>query len=172
VRLTVFAESWQLEENGDTLHVGQAVDWWLTFHDASWWPQEPEAHVQRLRALGRPFDGPGMQKNRVPTELTASGAFLYWDAPRPADGDLELLGSIHRDVGVTTPDDFPSTHGVIRRLRMESYLYHLTARGWEPIDNSVTYDEVNQTYLPRACLTPEPGRPRWTGVLVDLQPDA
>jgi hypothetical protein len=107
VRLIVFVDSWQLEEDGAILQVGQEVEWWLAFHDASWWPQEPDEHMQHLSAFGRRIDWEGTERVRFPTELTADGAILYRDAPEQIDGQVELVGSIHRDVGVDTPGGLP-----------------------------------------------------------------
>lgn len=168
----VFVISWQLEENGTILRLGQEVEWWLAFRDASWWSLEPAEHSQHLTALASPIAWQGQEINHFPTELSAGETTLYWDAPEQVQGEVQLIGSIHRDVGVDTPEDFPSSRGVIRRLRMETRRYTNTGRRWDVLDNSATYEEVQETSLPLRDFPYATGRLVWTGVLVELETEA
>jgi uncharacterized protein DUF6578 len=170
--LCVFVESWQLEENGSILCLGREVEWRLAFRKVGWWSLEPVDHMQHLTALGRPLSGEAMEIDRFPTELSVGEATLYWDAPEQVEGELHLVGSVHRDVGNHTPEDLRSSRGVIRRLRMETRRYQKTGHGWDFLDNTASYEEVQQTYLPHEAFAHVTGRPVWLGVLVELETGA
>ena len=54
---------------------------------------------------------------RHPTIVDSDGAAIYWDAPRPVAGPVDVTGVVSAN-NVDAPDGFPMTAGVVTRVRM------------------------------------------------------
>lgn len=184
--LTVWVPAWVLDEDLRTLRVGDALAEWLTVTEVERLAHVPPEHLQTIRGVARPLPPwPGTEDGHHPVAISVAGATLYWDAPRPVDGSVELTGVVSLN-NIDAPDGFPVTRGVIRRVRME---WRATGTGTSgqrvppPPGASSHYEEVPVSYLPRYDDGPGPGFPhapaaisaqalRWSGCLVDLDPDA
>lgn len=170
--LTVLIPAWHLEEDAAVVSVGDHLSTWLEFHESTRWDQPP-VRQHRLRGLARVIPAwPGAESGRHPTVIEALDATIYWDAPQPASGAVDVTGVVSAN-NVDAPDGFPETEGVVTRVRMEWQAY-------QPGDNSVSYpvpgtsryEDLQTSYLPG----PEPIDSTahadrlfvWTGVLVDL----
>jgi hypothetical protein len=168
--LKVFVHSWDLEDHGEVLRVGQRVAWRLVFLEASDGPLRE--HVQEVRGTASRLAG--WEGTPLPSDTDAcnlspsSGGSLYWSKPSSNAVDVEVVvvGTIRRDGPQDAPDDFPLTSGVIRRVRMETRTFVVESRRVEYGDEPPSYEDVDETYyLPWL----DQGKHRaWTGVLVDL----
>ena len=146
--LSVWVAEWILDEDRRTVRVDDALTEWLTFIEVERLPHVPAGQLQTLRGVARDLPRwPGTEDGRHPVSISVDGATLYWDAPRPVDGSVEITGVVFLN-NIDAPDGFPVTRGVIRRVRMERQ-----APGTAP----------DGTPLPAL---------RWSGCLVDLEPDA
>ena len=170
--LSVWVAEWVLDEDRRTLRVDDPFRSWLTFTDADRPGHGPPERRQTIQGIAQSLPPwPGVEDGRHPVAITVGGATLYWDAPRPVDGAIEVSGSVSSN-NVDAPDGFPDAHGVIRRVRME----------WQPVDASGTgrpsapgtdararYEDVQVSYLPGHDVDPNlPRALRWTGCLIDL----
>jgi hypothetical protein len=73
---------------------------------------------------------------------------LYWDAPGPVAGVVEVAGSVSSNT-VDTPDGFPMARGVARRVRMEwREFVHDGQRRWSYADGEARYEQVEASYFP------------------------
>jgi hypothetical protein len=175
---------WVLDEDRRTLGVGETLAEWLTFTEVERLPQVAPDRVQTIRGLARPLPRwPGTEDGHHPVSISVDGATLYWDAPRPVDGPVELAGVVSLN-NIDAPDGFPVTRGVIRRVRME---WQATGTGTDGQRVSlpgaaIHYEDVPVSYLPGYDDGPGPGfrltpaaiaaqALRWSGCLVDLDPD-
>jgi len=175
--LTVWVAEWVLDEDRRTLRVGDALAEWLTVTEFERLAHVPPEQLQTIRGVARAIPPwPGTEGGHHPVSITVAGATLYWDAPRPVDGSVELTGVVSLN-NIDAPDGFPVTRGVIRRVRME-WQATGTAPGVTP-----RYEDVPVSYLPDYDSGPPVGLPgtstatslralRWSGCLVDLEPDA
>lgn len=183
--LSVWVAEWVLDEDRRTLRVGDTLSEWLTLEEVERLPHAPPECVQSIRGVARALPPwPGTEDGRHPVSVSVAGATLYWDAPRPVDGPVEITGVVSLN-NVDAPDDFPATRGVIRRVRME---WRATGTGTDGQRVSlpgaaIHYEEVPVSYLPGYDDGPGPGFPhapaataaqalRWSGCLVDLDPGA
>lgn len=142
--LSVWVAEWVLDEDRRTLGVGETLTEWLTFTDVERLPHVAPECVQTIRGLARPLPRwPGTEDGHHPVSISVDGATLYWDAPRPVDGPVELAGVVSLN-NIDAPDGFPVTRGVIRRVRME----------WQATGTGTDGQAL-----------------RWSGCLVDLEPD-
>ena len=62
-------------------------------------------------------DGQATQ-GRHPTWLTAPGVTLYWLAPAPVTGELDVQGAIREDHHIDTPDGAPAVRGRVKRVQV------------------------------------------------------
>lgn len=184
--LTVWVAEWVLDEDRRTLGVGDTLSEWLTLEEVERLPHVPPERVQSIRGLARPLPRwPGTEDGHHPVSISVDGATLYWDAPRPVDGSVELTGVVSLN-NIDAPDGFPVTRGAIRRVRME---WQATGTGTDgkrvslPPGAASHYEDVPVSYLPGYDDGPGPGFPldpaaisaqalRWSGCLVDVEPDA
>jgi hypothetical protein len=176
VILTVWVAHWQLDEDRWVVAVGDEISFWLTFEESERWPGPAEqSHV--IRGVARPLPRwPGAELGRHPVQLEVGGVALYWDAPGPVAGVVEVAGSVSSNT-VDTPDGFPMARGVARRVRMEwREFVHDGQRRWSYADGEARYEQVEASYFPiQEAETGDPDVPpgarktQWTGVLVDLE---
>jgi hypothetical protein len=116
--LTVHVPEWELEESGRVLSVGDEHRCWLSFEEA---PRSARSadKVRVIRGVAVPLRAwPGAELGRYPVRIELDAGVLYWDAPEPVSGALEVAGTVSSNA-VDAPDGFPETTGVIRRLRRE-----------------------------------------------------
>lgn len=156
------------------LSVGDRVTSWLTFEEADRLALSADL-VQVIRGTARPLpEWPGAEPQRHPTQVDFDGGAVYWDAPEPVAGAVEIAGEVVWNT-IDAPPGFPETSGLVRRLRME----------WQEMDGERRYEDVAATYVPtRELGPPDPEveaaalrqvpqasttQNRWTGVLVDLE---
>ncbi len=86
------------------------------------------SHCTPKRGPYRP--GLGADLHRHPVRLDIGAAAAYWDAPAPMTGPVEVNGYLELN-RIDAPDDFPSTIGIIRRVRMQWRRYrHLGGGDW------------------------------------------
>jgi hypothetical protein len=157
VIVKVLVEEWELEESGRVLSVGDEVSFWLTFQEADGVEVSAE-EVQTIQGVARPLPTwAGGKSGRHPVHIDIAGGALYWDAPAPFEGAVEVAGRISSNI-VDAPDGFPETRGVVRRLRM---VWHEYANGpdgmWTHERGGPRYEEVSSTYLPAIeAAVPDP----------------
>jgi hypothetical protein len=111
-----------------------------------------------IRGVAVPLPAwPGAELGHHPVRIDVDGGVLYWDAPEPVSGPLEVTGTVSSNT-VDAPDGFPETTGVIRELRM---VWHDVVVGpdgsWAGTSQGPRYEEVASTYLPP--YEPEPLTP-------------
>jgi hypothetical protein len=117
---------------------------------------------------------PGQEFGRHPVRIDVDNGALYWDAPEPVTGEVEVRGTVSSN-NVDAPDDFPETTGVIRRLRMVWHDVVMSPQGqWVGTGEGSRHEEVATTYLPapepwQRATTPGTKDTWWTGVLMDLE---
>ena len=174
--LLVRVPAWVLDEDRRCISVGDELSSWLTFEDEER-PGLSGAAIRTLQGVAhvlRPW--PGSEDGCIPTALVVGGTTLYWDAPRRAEGPVEISGTISTN-NVDAPDGFPCTTGVVRRVRMEWRRLEDGQHGAATfVGAEALHEDVSSTYLPGwddGPLTdlgePAPRRLRWTGCLVDLE---
>ena len=153
---------WQLEDDRRVLTVGDRFSTWLTFDESERF-DGPAERVQEIRGVARPLPTwPGAERDRHPVQIHVDGGDLYWDAPEPVEGAVEIAGSVSSN-NVDAPDGFPTSSGVVRRIRMEWHelVMRPDGSGHDP-HGQVSYEEVTATYFPpleRPLVNPaaEPG---------------
>lgn len=145
--LTVHVEGWQLEEDGRILRVGDDFSGLLFFEEAGRWLMPPES-LQQIAGRARPIAWDWHEAHRHPVQVEVGSAALYWSAPEHMVGDVRLTGGVNVD-STDAPEDFPATHGVIRRIRMEWREYVREARSWQFNNDQARYEDV-----PRATCLP------------------
>lgn len=148
VILTVRVATWELEEDGRVLRVGDEFSSWLTFHAADATSASPQ-DVQVILGSARPlptWPGEGLDVHPVQIDL-ADGA-LYWEAPNPVEGPVQVVGAVCTN-NIDAPDGFPETTGVVRRIRMEWRDYVMGPdNSWRDVSGGLRYEEVPATYFP------------------------
>ena len=146
--LTVRVATWELEENGRVLSVGDEFSSWLTFHEADA-TSTPAQDVQMILGSARPlptWPGEGLAVHPVQIDL-ADGA-LYWEAPGPVEGPVEVIGTVCTN-NIDAPDGCPETTGVVRRIQMEWRDYVMGSdKSWRDVSGGLRYEEVPATYFP------------------------
>src|SRR6185503_15453022 len=106
VLLTVQIADWELEESGRILSVGDRHQFWLTFEEAE--RRLPATDVVNLiHGVAVPLPTwPGAGSGRHPIRIDVDGGALYWDAPEPVSGRVEVAGTISTNI-VDAPEGFP-----------------------------------------------------------------
>jgi hypothetical protein len=139
--------TWELEENGRVLHVGDEVTSWLTFEQADETATPEE--IQVIHGSARPLPSwPGAGFPGHPIQINLAGGALYWDAPEPVEGAVDVVGTVCTNK-VDAPDGFPVTTGVIRRIRMEwRDIVMGSDKSWASARDGLRYEEVSETYFP------------------------
>lgn len=176
VILTVWVARWQLDEDRWVVAVGEEISFWLTFEESERWPR-PAEQIHVIRGVARPLPcWPGAEFGRHPVQIDVDGVALYWDAPGPVSGVVEVAGSVSSNT-IDTPDGFPMARGVVRRVRMERREFvHDGQRRWGYADDGARYEQVEASYFPiQEAEAGDPDVPpgirkaQWTGVLIDLE---
>lgn len=146
--LTVRVPTWELEEVGRVLRVGDVVSTWLTFREADAIPPLAEG-VQVLEGAARSLPSwPGGTMHGNPVQIDFAGGALYWDAPESIEGAVEVAGTVCTN-NVDAPDGFPETTGVLRRIQMEWDDFVMGSDGaWRSTGDGRRYEEVPATYFP------------------------
>ncbi len=146
--LTVRVPTWELEESGRVLGVGDKVSSWLTFHEADG-ASELAEDVQPILGIARRLPSwPGAGPGPRPVQIDLAGGALYWEALEAAEGAVEVVGTVSTN-NVDAPDGFPETTGVVRRIRMEWRDFVLGPdRSWRNVAEGPRYEAVSQTYFP------------------------
>jgi len=158
VLLTVQIADWELEESGRILSVGDRHQFWLTFEEAE--RRLPATDVVNLiHGVAVPLPTwPGAGSGRHPIRIDVDGGALYWDAPEPVSGRVEVAGTISTNI-VDAPEGFPETSCVLRRVRMVWDDLVVGPEGvWRSTGEGPRYEEVTSTYLPvpeRTAFDPE-----------------
>ncbi|WP_395695264.1 hypothetical protein [Nocardioides sp.] len=166
--LTVYVPQWYLEEDEAVVALGDQLSTWLVFYESARWDRPPD-HPQRLVGAARTIPmWPGAERGRHPTVIEVGGAPIYWDAPEPTNGPVEVTGTVCAN-DQDAPDDFPPTDGVVTRVRMVWQDYRPGENHvWYPVPGTTRYEDLDSSYLPHLDLTDPTARVVWTGVLVDL----
>jgi hypothetical protein len=108
---------WVIEEDHLVVRVGDELSSWLTFEEAEG-PTGPEDPIQVVRGTAHrlpSWPGETFARHAVRIDLEGGGA-LYWDAPEPVEGPVEVTGTVSTN-NIDAPDGFPETRGVVRRVR-------------------------------------------------------
>ncbi len=162
---------WVLDEDQAEVRVGDRFDDWLIFTEHARYAVPPE-QLQRLQAVARPLPPWGLsaEPNRHPVRLDIGRAVAYWDAPTPVSGTLSVTGSLELN-RIDAPNDFPTTVGTIRRVRMEWQGYrHFGGGDWEVNGKPARYEDLAASHLPSAAASaPRRHGRSWTSVLVDVE---
>jgi hypothetical protein len=146
--LTVRVWDWELEESGRILSIGDEVRSWLTFEETR--PGAPASEtVSVVRGVAVPLPAwPGAGLGRHPARIDVEGGSLYWDAPEPVAGSIEVEAVISTN-NVDAPEGFPETSGVVRRVRMMWDFFVFGPEGfWRGTGEPTRYEEVTSTYVP------------------------
>lgn len=148
VILTVRVPTWELEESHRVLGVGDEVSSWLTFYETDRTSALAE-DVQVISGKVRPLPNwPDAGLGLRPVQIDLAGGALYWEATDPAEGVVEVVGTVYTN-NLDAPDGFPQTTGVVRRIRMEWQDVELGQDGsWHRVADGLHYEEVSQTYFP------------------------
>jgi len=147
VIVTLRIPDWELDEERRALRVGDVFSTWLTF-TASERCGGPAELVQEIRGTARPLPTwAGAELGRHPAQIDVDGGALYWDAPDPVAGAVNVVGTVSSN-NVDAPDGFPRTSGVVRRVRMEWREFVMSPDGsWRPTSDEAHYEEVAASYL-------------------------
>jgi hypothetical protein len=146
--LTVRVPEWELEESGRVLSVGDQEQFWLTFEEAEGRAPATE-RINLIRGVAVPLPTwPGAEFGRNPVRIDVEGGALYWDAPEPVTGSIEVAGTISTN-DVDAPEGFPETSGVLRRVLMVWADFVISPEGvWLSTGEGTRYEEVTSTYFP------------------------
>lgn len=169
--LIVFIPAWHLDEDDVVVAVGDHLSTWLEFHESSRWDQ-PRDRQFRLTGFARAVPTwSGAERGRHPTVVETDGSTVYWDAPHPVTGPVDVTGVVSAN-NVDVPEGFPVTTGIVTRVRMEWQDHWLGDDGaWHPVPGTARYEDLPSSYLPREAAISPGGTTHetWTGVLVDLE---
>ena len=180
--LSVWVVEWYLDEDRRVLQVGDTISSWLTIEDAERLQLHPDERLQTVRGVARALPRwRGAEDGRHPVAVDIDGGTLYWDAPERVEGTIEVTGTISLN-NVDAPYGFPTTDGVVRRVRMEWQEYEFAGDGSRLRPTPGThplYEDVLASYLPTFDYSPtrsiahgderrDVSSLRWTGCLVDL----
>lgn len=170
--LVVHVPAWHLEEDGAVVTVGDHLSTWLEFHESTRWDQPPDRQSRLTGSAGAISSWPGAEYGRHPTVIDVHGAAVYWDAPEPTSGPVDVTGVVSANI-VDAPEGFPVTTGIVTRVRMEWQDHEPGDDGaWYPVPGTARYEDLRVSYLPRHEFTDAPARARemfaWSGVLIDL----
>ena len=176
VILTVWVPGWVLEEDRLIVSLGDEWSSWLTFEEAAG-PQLPGAEPEVVRGTARGLPSwPGASPGRHPVRIDIEAGCLYWDAPAPVEGPIEVAGSVESN-NIDAPVGVPETRGVVRRITMRWHTIVLGPdRVWTYI-GAPRREEVSASYLPPLpapgviAERPLPGATEasFSGVLLDLE---
>lgn len=164
---TVSIPEWSLAEDARVLHLGDTFRGWLVLVEAEREPRSAE-RIQRVRGTATPLPvWAGRLLSHHPVRVDADGAVLWWDAPAPIEGPVELEGWIEANL-IDAPPDFPMNQGTIRRMQLEWCDAVITGPGERTVlTERARYDEVETSLHEPSELT-EDG-PVLTAILVDLK---
>ena len=180
--VSVWVVEWYLDEDRRVLQAGDTISSWLTFEDEERLQLRPRERLQTIRGVARALSRwPGTEDGRHPVAIDIDGGTLYWDAPERVEGTIEVTGTISLN-NTDAPDGFPTTHGVVRRVRMEWHEYECARDGSRKRPTPGThplYEDVLASYLPTGDASPttsvadhderrDLSSLRWTGCLIDL----
>jgi hypothetical protein len=161
---------------GDPFEIDEHVRWRLLFVETDRSDLEPVERRVQLTADAAPFPWYSGEQGRIGVRLTRGTAFLYWSATRAVVGTVTLTGEVHEDHHADVPEDFPSTAGIVRRIRVETRgLREDPPRSGrsESAHPGVSYRDASASPKWFVSLPSTVGRARVeTGVLVDLEVDA
>lgn len=165
--LTVSIPAWSLDEDGRVPGLGDSYRSWLVLVEAERHSHVPEG-LQRIHgnAITLP-DWAGGTWGRHPVRVDAGEVALYWEAPEPVTGAIELDARVEANT-IDAPPGFPRTTGVVRRVRLEWSDRVVTDRGERPVLlETARYEDVSVNRL----VDPELrwGEPLLTAVMVDLE---
>lgn len=175
--LVVHVPEWVMDEDRRVVAVGDPFLSWLTMDEAER-DFVPSQSVSRVKGQARLLpDWPGAEDQRFPVQVDLGAAALYWDAPAPIEGPIDMCGVIRHN-NVDAPDGFPETRGVVRRVRMEWRTFDGDGQGeFEVTNEPAHYEDVDSSSLP-GWPDSLPGWPDmngtetmatlWTGLLVDI----
>lgn len=172
MNLKVHVPAWVLEEDHRVLRLGDELRSWLTFHEIG--PADTAGPVQTVHGVAHLLASwAGAELGRHPTRIDVDGGALYWDAPEPVDGEVELTGTVRHNT-IDAPDRFPETLYVVRGLSMEwQELTHQGGQTWGNETGTCRYEDVTETHLPEHSWGTSWVRPtsltHWSGVLVDAE---
>jgi hypothetical protein len=170
ITLTAHIKTYLLEEDGRRLHVGEVVECCLIYSHEPDGMVRPATALSGLKADATPWTWEHHFLDQHPTRLTIGPAILYWGAPEPTVGEVELNGTISwADSGYEVPEDLPANVATIERLRMETWTYRTQATGGSVPVGMGRLSDVQVTDLPQRVLGPGQDSPIWSGVVVDLR---
>ena len=165
--ITVAIPEWSLAEDARVLRPGDTYRIWLVLVEAEREPRPPE-RIQRVRGTATPLpEWSGGLLARHPVRVDADGAVLYWDAPAPIEGPVDLEGWIEANL-IDAPPDFPMNRGTVRRVMLEWSDAVRTGPGERRVlTERARYDEVDTSH--HEPLGPDLDDTVLTAVLVDLE---
>lgn len=170
VILVVHVPEWVMDEDRRVVAVGDSFRSWLTM-DEEERHFVPSESVSRIQGQARLLpDWAGAEYQRFPVRVDLGAAALYWDAPAPVEGPIDIRG-VCRHNNIDAPNGFPETIGVVRRVRMEWRTFEGNGKGdFEVTNKPALYENVRVSSLPQ---WPEPGSREamaalWTGLLLDI----
>lgn len=172
--IEIFVSGWEIECCAPPPVVGESGSWTLEFIHAA--RQFPNPELDRDRNwLVAPWQSG--QRQRSLSQLTHGGVTAFWSevnqAP-PAPGTGSLRGYLSGTVHGIAPADFPSTTGIVHRIRLVTQHYTRADGGdWVPVPGTITMSELQRSprwFTDHPRQPPTDGTP-WivqTGVLLDV----
>lgn len=142
--LKVWTPEWVLTEDMVVRKPGDEFSSWLTFEQAGPATTAERVQVVRGTATPAPWDWPRRADGPYPVRIDVEDGALYWDAPEPVEGDVELTGTVETN-NIDAPPGFPSTRCVVRRVRM----------GWREESRGTYFEEVPTSWLPSLGERPD-----------------
>jgi hypothetical protein len=138
---------WQLEEDSRVIAVGDEVSFSLVLEEVA--AETSDAGVETVRGNARALPSwPSAQGGRHPVRIDVGGGAVYFGAPTPIEGPVEVVGRVVSD-DVDWPEATPATRGVVRRVRMEwSERVQYAPGTWGGTSTPPRYEDVPATYLP------------------------
>ena len=168
--LPVFIIEWMIESYCDPPpSVGDEVSWRLAFDEHDEAPHPLRRGSVRLACSASPFTWPGQTLNPYAVHLECGGVHLYWDSRHPQSGPLVVEGYVYADYDGYTPDDFPTTRGIVRGVEVEECDYN------RDVDGGVEVYTLAKTQPRYRAVTTSP---KWfrtpdltaeTGIVVTLE---
>lgn len=155
----VLIQGWQYECCGEPFAVGDRVAWTLTLAEDDFGLPAAVSQLQGRLVPVAPDDG------QPPGIAVAVGGLAVWRrGGETTNGVVRLRGLLLEDHHGSVPEALPSTHGVVRRMRVVTRSGRSTGGTWEPAPQPAELRDVDA--VPSSFASGEEAVE--AGLLVDL----
>lgn len=169
----VFVSGWEIECCVPPPAVGESRSWTLEFVHAA--RQFPSSELDRHRTwLITPWQGRPQQSLTRLTDGRITALWSQTNQAPPAPGTVSLRGYLCGTAHGNAPDNFPTTTGIVHRIRLVTQHYtRADEGGWLPVPGTITMSDVQRSprwFTDHPKAPPTNGAPRiiQTGVLLNL----